>query len=329
MPKQPPNQSQIDAAKAAIDAITANIDAVIQGKHEVVRTVVLAFMARGHVLLEDYPGTGKTTLVSTLAKSVDCGFSRIQFTPDVMPSDVSGFSIYNQKTQAFEFRPGGVMSNLVLADEINRASPKTQSAMLEAMEERQVTVERNTYPLEEPFMVLATQNPIEQGGTFKLPEAQLDRFMVKLSMGYPDFGAEVQMLKHAREAKLAVRPVLSGDDVNAVRAVVDTVYVSDAVYRYVVQIMNATRGSAELVLGSSPRGGIALCDLARALAASEGRAYVLPDDVKALAHAVLRHRVMPKRQAAKEGRSPDDIITSVLGGIDVPKADDAVPEAGA
>lgn len=188
-------QSQVDGAKKVIDAMVENVDSVIQGKHEVVETVVLALIAKGHVLLEDLPGTGKTTLVSTLAKSIDCGFSRIQFTPDVMPSDVSGFSIFNQKTQEFEFRPGGVMSNLVLADEINRASAKTQSALLEAMEEHQVTVDGITRPLPEPFMVLATQNPIEQFGTYPLPEAQLDRFMVKTSMGYPDFSQEVKVLK--------------------------------------------------------------------------------------------------------------------------------------
>jgi MoxR-like ATPase len=279
-------------------------------------------MARGHVLLEDLPGTGKTTLVSTLAKSVDCGFSRIQFTPDVMPSDVSGFSIYNQKTQDLEFRPGGVMSNLVLADEINRASAKTQSALLEAMEERQVTVDGITHPLDEPFMVLATQNPIEQFGTYPLPEAQLDRFLAQLSMGYPDFNEEVHVLELGDDAKLAVRPVATSADVLSVRAATKEVFASKMIMRYVVQVITATRDNPEVQVGASPRGGIALLSLARAFALTRGRGYVLPDDIKNLAPHVLRHRLSLAHEARVEGRTPDDVIASILSGIAVPYYDE-------
>ena len=316
------DQQTVDKAKATIDAVTASVDTVIQGKHEAVETVTLALVAKGHVLLEDLPGTGKTTLISTLARSIDCGFSRIQFTPDVMPSDVSGFSIYNQKTQEFEFRPGGVMSNLVLADEINRASAKTQSALLEAMEERQVTVDGTTHPLSEPFMVLATQNPIEQFGTYPLPEAQLDRFMCKLSMGYPDFDQEVAVLELGDHAKKAVRPVATGDDILAVRDAVSDVYADRMVTRYIVEIVKATRDNAEVLVGSSPRGGISLLALSRAHALSHGRAYVLPDDVKQLAPCVLRHRITLSHEARVNGRSTDDVLASILGGIAVPHVEE-------
>lgn len=315
-------QEQVDAARAVVDEVVANVDSVIQGKHDAVELVVLALVARGHVLLEDLPGTGKTTLVSTLAKSVDCGFKRIQFTPDVMPSDVSGFSIFNQRTQDFEFRPGGVMSNLVLADEINRASAKTQSALLEAMEERQVTVDGTTHKLSEPFMVLATQNPIEQFGTYPLPEAQLDRFLVKLSMGYPDFEDEVHVLELGDAAKQAVRPVVAGDDVLALREVAADVFASKMVMRYVVEIITATRDNAEVQVGSSPRGGIALLALSRAYALTRGRGYVLPDDVKSLAPHVLRHRLSLSHEAKVAGRTPDDVIASILSGIAVPYYDE-------
>ena len=321
MAEQKLEQEQVEAARAVIDEVVSSIDAVIQGKHEEVELVVLALMARGHVLLEDLPGTGKTTLVSTLARSIDCDFSRIQFTPDVMPSDVSGFSIYNQKTQEFDYRPGGVMSNLVLADEINRASAKTQSALLEAMEERQVTVDGVTRKLEEPFMVLATQNPIEQFGTYPLPEAQLDRFMAKLSLGYPEFEQEVSVLRLGDDAKEAVRPVASKEKVLEVRATVKAVYASDIVLRYIVQIVSASRNNTEVTIGSSPRGGLALLALARARAVARGRSFVMPDDVKTLAPCVLRHRVALSHEAKVRGRTPDEVIASMLGGIEVPHVD--------
>ncbi len=311
-------QSQVDAAKAIIDKVVANVDTVIQGKHDAVELVVLALIAKGHVLLEDLPGTGKTTLVSTLAKSVDCGFSRIQFTPDIMPSDVSGFSIFNQKTRDFEFRPGGVMSNLVLADEINRASAKTQSALLEAMEERQVTVDSETHALPEPFMVLATQNPIEQFGTYPLPEAQLDRFLVRLSMGYPDFDQEVRVLELGDSAKKAVKPVATAADILSVRDAAAAVYTSPMVLRYVVELVTSTRSNPELQIGSSPRGGIALTALSRAYALAHGRNYVLPDDVKCLAPHVLSHRVALSHEAKVAGRSEKDVIASIISSVAVP-----------
>lgn len=282
---------------------------------------MLALVAKGHVLLEDLPGTGKTTLVSTLAKSIDCGFNRIQFTPDIMPSDVSGFSIFNQKTRDFEFRPGGVMSNLVLADEINRASAKTQSALLEAMEGRQVTVDSETHKLTEPFMVLATQNPIEQFGTYPLPEAQLDRFLVKLSMGYPAFEQEVRVLELGDSAKKAVRPVASAAEVLAVREAAAQVYASPMVMRYIVELLTATRDNPEVQVGSSPRGGIALLALARAYALSQGRGYVLPDDVKYLAPHVLCHRLALSHEAKVQGRTPKDVIGSIISSIAVPYCD--------
>lgn len=313
---------QVEGAKAVIDKIVDNVDTVIQGKHEAVQLVTLALIAKGHVLLEDLPGTGKTTLVSTLAKSIQCDFNRIQFTPDIMPSDVSGFSIFNQKTRDFEFRPGGVMSNLVLADEINRASAKTQSALLEAMEERQVTVDSETHKLQEPFMVLATQNPIEQFGTYPLPEAQLDRFLIKLSMGYPAFEQEVRVLELGDKAKRAIKPVASSDEVLAVRIIADQVYISPMVMRYIVEIVTSTRDNPEVQVGSSPRGGIALAALSRAYAIVQGRNYVLPDDVKYLAPHVLCHRLALSHEAKVQGRKPEDVINSILSGIAVPYYDE-------
>lgn len=278
-------------AKQNITAIVDNIETVIRGKREQVELAVLCMLAEGHVLIEDVPGVGKTSLVSALAKTIDCSYSRIQFTPDVMPSDISGFSIYNQKTGEFEFRAGAAMSNIVLADEINRASAKTQSAMLEIMEERQVTVDGHTYPMEKPFMVLATQNPIESLGTYQLPEAQIDRFMIKLSLGYPDFSDEVDVVLNGRETKQKIRAAV---DAQTILALIDTCYqvhTEPLVAQYIVRIVEATRTHAEIKLGASPRGSIALNALARAYALYHGRDYVLPDDVKYLAPYVLAHRI--------------------------------------
>ena len=316
-------QENIEAAQEGISSIVDNVCTVIIGKREAVELVVLSLVAKGHVLLEDLPGTGKTTLVSTLAHSIDCKFKRIQFTPDVMPSDVSGFSIFNQKTREFEFRPGGVMSNLVLADEINRASAKTQSALLEAMEERQVTVDAETYKLEEPFMVLATQNPIEQYGTYPLPEAQIDRFLIKLSMGYPEFQQEVQVLRLGNSAKESLKPVVSGDDVIAMRGIAQQVYVSDLVLNYIVEIVTGTRTSPEVKIGSSPRGGISLVSLSKAYALLQGRGYVLPDDVKYLAPYVLCHRISLSHEAKVQGRTPRQVVESIIAAIAVPYYDEA------
>ncbi|MCD8200111.1 MAG: MoxR family ATPase [Coriobacteriaceae bacterium] len=316
------DQKKVDASKKQIDKIVDNIDTVIIGKREQVTLVVLALIAKGHVLLEDLPGTGKTTLVSALARSVDCSFNRIQFTPDVMPSDVSGFSIFNQKTNDFEFRPGGVMANLVLADEINRASAKTQSALLEAMEERQVTVDSNTYKLEEPFMVMATQNPIEQFGTYPLPEAQIDRFLIKLSLGYPDFDQEVTIIDLGDSAKQKLSPVVSSKDILTLRESAADIYISPMVMRYIVEIVTATRDNPEIQIGSSTRGGLALASLGRTYALSQGRNYVLPDDIKYLAPYILCHRISLAHEAKVQGRSEQDVIGSILSGIAVPYYDE-------
>lgn len=324
MPAELLPQHHVDVSQAAIKKIVDNIETVIIGKRESVELVVLAFIAQGHVLLEDLPGTGKTTLVSAMAKSVDCKFRRIQFTPDIMPSDVSGFSIFNQKTRDFEFRPGGVMSNLVLADEINRASAKTQAALLEAMEERQVTVDSQTYPLEEPFMVLATQNPIEQFGTYPLPEAQVDRFLIKLSMGYPAFEQEVEVIELGKSAKKAIKPVVSSEDILALRALAEQVHVSHMVVRYIVEIVTGTRNSPDVQVGSSPRGGIALTALTKAYALLQGRNYAVPDDVKYLAPYVLGHRIQLSHEAKVQGRDEKDVIKSIISSIAVPYEDETL-----
>ncbi len=249
---EPLPQEQAAGASRRINSIIDNIETVIAGKHEVVELTVLCLVAGGHVLIEDIPGVGKTSLVSALAKSVNCNFKRIQFTPDVMPSDVSGFSIYNQKSGEFEFRPGAAMSNIVLADEINRASAKTQSAMLEIMEERQVTVDANTYVLEQPYMVLATQNPIEALGTYQLPEAQIDRFMIRLSIGYPDYEDEIKIVMKGEKAKKSITHVSEKEDVRALFEQSGRVICSKPVTAYIVRLIEATRNHPDIKLGSSP-----------------------------------------------------------------------------
>lgn len=309
-------------ASKVLGQVIDNVETVIVGKREAVELVVCSLVARGHVLLEDLPGTGKTSLVRALSKSVDCGFSRIQFTPDVMPSDVTGFSIFNQKTRDFEFRPGGVMSNLVLADEINRASAKTQAALLEAMEERQVTVDGETHKLDEPFMVLATQNPIEQYGTYPLPEAQLDRFLIKLSMGYPLMEEEVKVVLESKAAKARIQSVTTAADLVALQDLAEEVHVSPAVARYAVQVCAATRTMRECSCGASPRGSIALISLARANALLRGRTYVMPDDIKYLAPYVLSHRIILTHEAKVAGRDAESVVASILDSVAVPLAGD-------
>ena len=299
-------------------SIVDNIETVMLGKRSVVEMTVMALICGGHVLIEDVPGVGKTTLVSSLAKSIDCGFNRIQFTPDIMPSDVTGFSIFNQKEREFEFRPGAVMSNLILADEINRASAKTQSSLLEAMEERQVTVDSNTYKLEEPFMVLATQNPLESYGTYPLPEAQIDRFLIKLSIGYPDILQEMDMLELGNSGKQSIRPVVSGADVNRMKEDVARIHVSREVNQYVVEIVTATRNHSDLKLGSSPRGSLALYNLSRTYAMYNGRNYVLPDDVKFIAPYALAHRITLTHDAKSGGKTPVDVLRNIINSIAVP-----------
>lgn len=304
--------------KEKLLSVIDNIETVIVGKRSVVELVVLALVAEGHVLIEDIPGVGKTSLVSALAKSMNCGYKRIQFTPDIMPSDVSGFSIYNQKTGEFEFREGSAMSNIILADEINRASAKTQSAMLEIMEEKQVTVDSNTYKMEKPYMVLATQNPIESLGTYKLPEAQIDRFMIKTSIGYPDLKDEIDIVLGVEKAKENIKYVIEKNDVVEIIEDAKNVTVSDLVASYIVSLVSATRSNSDIKLGSSPRGSIALKSLSRAYALYNGRNYVLPDDVKFLAPFVLSHRIMLTNAARNEKKKPEDIIAEIIKNTIVP-----------
>ena len=302
--------------------IRANIELVIEGKPEAVRLSLVVLLAEGHLLIEDVPGVGKTMLAKALARSIDCSVRRIQFTPDLLPSDVTGVSIFNQNTREFEFKPGAVFANLVVGDEINRASPKTQSALLEAMEERQVSVDGTTYVLETPFMVVATQNPIEMEGTYPLPEAQRDRFTARVSMGYPSAEAELTMLSThgASEPIDDLEPVADALEVRKLIDVVRAVHVSTEVKQYVVALLGATRTAPELRLGASPRAGLQLVRAARASAALDGRDYVLPDDVQALAGPVLAHRLLPTAQAQVSQRTTDDVVADLVERTALPTA---------
>ena len=307
---------------ALFDALLANIERVIQGKREPVRLALVCLFAEGHLLIEDVPGVGKTSMAKAVARSIDGTWSRIQFTPDLLPSDVTGVSVWNRVANEFEFRPGGVFADVVLADEINRASPKTQSALLEAMEERQVTVDAHTHSLPRPFMVIATQNPIELEGTYPLPEAQLDRFLMRIQMGYPSHDSELAILEthgsHASVEELA--PVTSAAEVVAGARAVADLHVDDNIKSYIVHLVTATRQHRDLALGVSPRGALALQRAARALAASIGRDYVVPDDVKRLAVAVLEHRLLLAPDAQLRGVAPGDVVRELLGSVPVPGA---------
>lgn len=314
-------KEQVNESSELLNCIMNNVETVIIGKREAVELVVLAMVSNGHVLVEDVPGVGKTSLISALAKSIDCGFSRIQFTPDIMPSDVTGFSIFNQKDREFEFRPGAVMSNVILADEINRASAKTQSALLEVMEERQVTVDGNTYPMQEPFMVLATQNPLESYGTYPLPEAQIDRFLIKISIGYPSFEQEAKVVKIGKSAKKAIQPVVKGQDILNIRTAAEEVFVHDMIINYIVQLVTATRNHADIQIGSSPRGCIALYNLAKSYALYKGRNFVQPDDVKYLAPFVLCHRISLMQEAKIDGKTPQQVMIDIINSIAVPTSE--------
>ena len=303
------------------DQARGNIERVIEGKPDVVSATLVVLLAEGHLLIEDVPGVGKTMLSKSLARSIDCSVRRIQFTPDLLPSDVTGVSVFNQDTRSFEFRPGGVFANVVVGDEINRASPKTQSALLECMEERQVTVDNTTYQLDSPFMVIATQNPIEMEGTYALPEAQRDRFMARVSVGYPVEAAELAMLQtHTSHRPLDdLEPVTDAAELRKLIAIVAQVYVSEPVQRYAVAISAATRRTSDLALGASPRATLHLVRAAKAYAAMAGRDYVLPDDVAALAERVLAHRLLPSTEAAMGGRTTPEILAGVLGSVAVPE----------
>ncbi|GAB3377042.1 MoxR family ATPase [Micromonospora halotolerans] len=309
-----------DEFRAASEAIVANIEQVIEGKTATVRLALAVLLAEGHLLIEDVPGVGKTKLAKALARSIDCSVRRIQFTPDLLPSDVTGVSVYNQETHDFEFRPGAVFANLVVGDEINRASPKTQSALLECMEERQVTVDGVTYQLQTPFMVVATQNPIEMEGTYPLPEAQRDRFTARIAMGYPDAGAELAMLDgHGGNDPLhELRPVSDAATVRRLIGHVRQVHVADAVKQYAIDLVTATREAPDLRLGASPRATLQLLRTARAVAALEGRDYVLPDDLQALAVPVLAHRIIPTADAQLARRTTDAIVAELVHRLPLP-----------
>lgn len=304
------------------DRIVDNIEKVIVGKHSSVQLTVLGLLCQGHMLIEDVPGTGKTVLAKSIAKSVGCKFQRIQFTPDMLPTDVTGVSVFNQKTREFEFRPGPIHAQIVLADEINRATPKTQSALLEAMEERQVTVDGVTHPLTPPFMVLATQNPIEYEGTFPLPEAQLDRFLLRIQLGYPTKDEEVEIL----DRQQYIHPIeeleqaVSVDELLTAQTAIKEVYLDSLVKEYVVEIVRNTRTHPDVYLGASYRGALAIYRLGQARAAMFGRDYVLPDDVKALAEPALSHRIIVGPAARIKDIEPDSIVQDILENLPVPGA---------
>jgi MoxR-like ATPase len=312
--------ADLETLARVVSRVRDNVEHVIEGKPEVVSSALVVLLAEGHLLIEDVPGVGKTMLSKALARSIDSSVRRIQFTPDLLPSDVTGVSVFNQVTREFEFRPGGVFANIVVGDEINRASPKTQSALLECMEERQVTVDNTTYHLDAPFMVIATQNPVEMEGTYTLPEAQRDRFMARVSMGYPVEAAEIAMLgSHTSTSPLDdLEAVTNAAEIRKMVEIVGQVYVAEPVQRYAVALTSATRRSADLALGASPRATLHLVRAAKARAAMAGRDYVLPDDVRALTSTVLTHRLLPSVEASMHGRTTADVLTALVAGVPVP-----------
>jgi MoxR-like ATPase len=317
-PHDPPVEPSRFAAR--FSAVVDNVERVIHGKRRTAHLAVACMLAEGHLLIEDVPGVGKTSLAKALARSIDGTWHRVQFTPDLLPSDVTGVSVWNRATNDFEFRPGGVFAHIVLADEINRASPKTQSALLEAMEERTVTVDATTYALPRPFLVMATQNPVEHEGTYPLPEAQLDRFLMRLAIGYPDRDAELAILDdHGTTSPLDdLEPVVDVAEVVEMAAAVHQVHVAPALRGYLVDVADATRRHPDLSLGVSPRGVLALFRSARALAASLERDYVIPDDVKLLAGPVLEHRMLLAPHAQVRGTTTTDVLEQILAAVPVP-----------
>jgi len=300
--------------------VSTAVQSVIAGKPEAIRLALTVLLAEGHVLIEDVPGVGKTLLAKALARSIDCSVRRVQFTPDLLPSDITGVSAFNQEIGEFEFKPGPIFANIVLGDEINRASPKTQSALLECMEERQVTVDGATYLLELPFMVIATQNPIEMEGTYPLPEAQRDRFTARIAIGYPDQNAELAMLdSHGSCSPLdGLHPAAHASDVRALVAAVRGIHVAPQVRQYVIALVNATRNSPELRLGASPRAALHLLRASRAFAALDGRDFVIPDDVQALSGPVLAHRLLPTPEALVGREMPEDVLAAIVARLPLP-----------
>jgi MoxR-like ATPase len=308
--------------QATANRIVENVEHVMVGKRQAVQLTVLGLLCQGHILIEDVPGVGKTVLAKSIAKSVGCKFQRIQFTPDMLPSDVTGVSVFNQKTREFEFRPGPIHAQIVLVDEINRATPKTQSALLEAMEERQVTVDGHTYPLDTPFMVLATQNPIEYEGTFPLPEAQLDRFMLRIRLGYPGKEEEIEVLNRQQHQHPVntLEQVTGVEELRAAQEAVKDIYVDQLVKEYIINIVRQTRDHPDVYLGSSSRGALAIYRLGQARAALLGRDYVLPDDVKALAGPALGHRIIVGPAARIKDIEPEQIVNDIVDQMAVPGA---------
>jgi MoxR-like ATPase len=321
--RTPSSSEAMTPVQAIADRVVTNVEKVIVGKHREVQLTLVALLCRGHVLIEDVPGVGKTVLAKAIARSNGCSFKRIQFTPDLLPGDVTGVSIFNQGTRVFEFRPGPVVAQIVLADEINRATPKTQSALLEAMEERQITVDGETHDLPVPFVVLATQNPIEYEGTFPLPEAQLDRFLLRISLGYPTHMEEISVLQNQMSGHplSRIEQVVDVDElIEAQRFILDNIRVDPLILEYMVSLVEATRRHDEIYLGASPRGALGLLSSSRAWAALAGRDYVLPDDVKALAEPVLAHRLIVSPAARMRNIDGRGIIRELLQRVPVPGA---------
>ena len=306
--------------KSAAQKITDNIQKVIVGKEEIIQLLMVGVLCEGHILLEDVPGTGKTTLARALAASLGCTYRRIQFTPDLLPTDITGLSWFNQKKQEFEFRPGPIMSQVLLADEINRATPRTQSALLEAMQEKQITGDGVTRPLPRPFIVLATQNPVELEGTFPLPEAQIDRFLMRVEIGYPDQHEENQILERFRadDPLTTLEPVTTPEEINELIALRKNVKIEESIRDYIVRISRTTRENQDIQLGASPRASLALYQTAQAWAAIQGRAYVIPDDIKFLAPYVLCHRLIISAQAQLRGRDARQLVSDIVEAVPVP-----------